>query len=550
MADVLSGVRVVGKLVRLAVERHQRDLQDGPARGLTFDPIAAARAIKFYAFLRHSKGEWAGKPLELNDWQCFILWVLFGWRRADGMRRFRTAYVEVPRKNGKSTFASGVGLELLVADGEPGAEVYTAATKRDQARIVHGEAVRMVKSSPELKRIVGIFKDNLHVQTTNSKFEPLGADSDTMDGLNVSGGIIDEFHAHKKRDVYDLLDTATGARRQPLLFIITTAGSDEQSVCFELHDHGIKVLEDGGKGQYPDDTLFVFIASIDEGDDPFDPKVWEKANPNYGVSVKPDDLERKAERARQIPSARNAFLRLHLNVWTQTATAWLDIEKWDACQQDFRPEEWAGAEVFGGLDLASKLDITAFVLLLKKDGKYCVVCRFWIPKDTAAKREKRDRIPYKQWIDDGLIKATEGSVTDYDVVEAEIADLCRKWRIGKLGFDPHNATQLSIHLQDRYGIEMLEFGQGTAHMNEPCREMEKLIEAKEIVHDGNAVLRWMIGNVSVKTNDITNEIKPAKPDDKSNKKIDGVVALLMALGVATTEPDNRSIYNETDLLVI
>jgi phage terminase large subunit-like protein len=264
------------RLVRLACKRHLEDLASGRGRGLRVDPAAARHAIEFFGFLRHSKGEWAGQTFELAPWQGFIVGALFGWRREDGLRRFRTAYCAVPRKNGKSSTAAGIGLYLLVADGEQGAEVYSAATSRDQARIVFDEARRMVASSPALNRRVETLINNLHVAATNSRFMPLSSDSSTMDGLNVHGAIIDELHAHKTRNVVDVLDTATGARRQPLLFEITTAGYDRHSICFEHHDYSIKVLE----GIVHDDASFAFIAGADDGDDWTDPEVWQKANPN------------------------------------------------------------------------------------------------------------------------------------------------------------------------------------------------------------------------------------------------------------------------------
>jgi phage terminase large subunit-like protein len=302
-------------MVRLACERHLDDLAEGAGRGLRFDLAAARHAIEFFGFLRHSKGEWAGQTFELAPWQAFIVGALFGWKRNDGLRRFRTAYCAVPRKNGKSSIAAGIGLYLLVADREQGAEVYSAATSRDQARIVFDEAKRMVASSPALRRRVDMLINNLHVAPTNSRFMPLSSDSSTMDGLNVHGAIIDELHAHKTRNVVDVLETATGARRQPLLFEITTAGYDRHSICFEHHDYSLKVLQ----GIVRDDAWFAVIAGAEEGDDWTDPEVWRKANPNLGRSVKEDDLRRKAEKAIALPGAQNAFRRMHLNEWTEQA---------------------------------------------------------------------------------------------------------------------------------------------------------------------------------------------------------------------------------------
>ncbi|GAH39281.1 unnamed protein product, partial [marine sediment metagenome] len=312
MRGVEDGSIPAGRLVRLAVERHVRDLVEGPKRGLHWDRQAAQHAIDFFGFLKHSKGEWAGQPFLLEPWEQWLLWMIFGWKRADGLRRFRTAYIEVARKNGKTTWGAGLGLYLLVADGEPGAEIYSAATKREQARLSHGEAVRMVRSSRALSRMVGVVKDNLHIRATASKYEPLGADANTMDGLNVHAAIIDELHAHRNRRVVDVLETATGARRQPLICEITTAGSDQTSICYEHHEYARQILE----GTIDDDSWFAYIACLDEEDDWLDEEAWKKANPNLGVSVKLDSLRRTAQKAKRLPAAQNAFRRLHLNEWT------------------------------------------------------------------------------------------------------------------------------------------------------------------------------------------------------------------------------------------
>ena len=302
----------------------------------------------------------------LEPWQQFLVWVLFGWLRDDGLRRYRTAYIEVPRKNGKSTWVAGLGLYLMVGDGEPGAEVFAAATKRDQARIVHSEATRMVQASPDLRRMVRRVRDNLSIPATASKFEPLGADTNSMDGLNVHGGLIDELHAHRTPSVVELLETATGARRQPLLIEITTAGYDRTSICWEHHEYTRQILE----GLVQDDTWFGVMYTIDEDDDWRDPATWAKANPNLGVSVKLDDLERKAAKAKAMPIAQNAFKRLHLDVWTQQSDRWIDLELWDAAagDEERRAEDYlAGSTCYGGLDLASVSDLCAWVMLFPRD---------------------------------------------------------------------------------------------------------------------------------------------------------------------------------------
>jgi phage terminase large subunit-like protein len=401
--------------VRLACERHLADLGSTAARGLRFDVATARHAIEFFGFLRHSKGEWAGQTFALARWQEFVVGCLFGWKRSDGLRRFRTAYCAVPRKNGKSTLSAGIGLYLLVADGEQGAEIYSAATSRDQARIVFDEAKRMVGSSPALKRRVGILINNLHVAATASRFMPLSSDSSTMDGLNVHGAIIDELHAHRTRNVVDVLETATGARRQPLLFEITTAGYDRHSICFEHHDYSIKVLE----GTVPDDSWFAFIACANEDDDWTDPEVWRKANPNFGLSVKEDDLARKAEKAIALPGAQNAFRRMHLNQWTEQAERWIDLAAWDACAGPVALELLRGRPCFGGLDLSTTTDVTALAWVFPPeddDGLWRVLSRYFVPSENLRKRAERDRVPYDLWAAQGFIEPTPGNVVDYGAI--------------------------------------------------------------------------------------------------------------------------------------
>jgi phage terminase large subunit-like protein len=532
--DVLANRIVVGQRVRQAVERHVQDLETAKERGLRFDPKAAKHVLDFFSLLRHSKGEWAGQPFVLAPWQAFLLWVIFGWKRADGNRRFRTAYIEIGRKNGKSTLAAGVGLYLFAADREPGAEVFTAATKRDQARIVHGEAINMVRMSPGLQRFIQVFKDNLSMLRTNSKYQPLGADADTMDGLNVHGAIIDELHAHKNRNLWDVLETATGARRQSLIFAITTAGFDKLTVCWQQHSYGEQILD----GIVEDDSCFVFIAALDPEDDWTDPSVWIKANPNLGVSVKLESLQEQCAKAESLPAAQNAFRRLRLNQWTEQADRWIDIGVWDEGAHAVDPEELAGRSCFAGLDLSTTTDISAFVLAFppEDDGElWKVLCRFWIPEANVAKRVQRDRVPYDQWIRDGFIEATSGNVIDYTVLHQRIQEDGERFRIRQIAFDRWNATQLSTQLTDD-GFEMMPFGQGFGSMSGPTKEVEKLIVGRQIAHAGNPVLRWMMSNVSVKQ-DPAGNLKPDK--SKSTERIDGVVALVMAVGRATLEPEPR-----------
>lgn len=544
--DVLAGRVTACKWVRLAVERHVLDLECGGDRGLYFDEVSAIRSIHFFSFLKHSKGEWAGQSISLEPWQQFLCWCIFGWKRADGLRRFRTAYVEVPRKNGKSTWASGVGLYLFDADNEPGAEIYTAATKRDQARITHAEATRMVKASPFLRKRIRVYKDNLNIEGTASKFEPLGRDADSMDGLNIHGAIVDELHAHPNRAVWDVLDTATGARRQPLMLAITTAGFDRSTLCWEQHEYTQKILNRVGEG---DDTFFGIIFTIDDGDDWRDPATWAKANPNYNVSVKSDDLKRKADKSVLMPSALNSFLRLHLNVWTQAETKWLDAERWRSCAGYVSAEALRGRRCYGGLDLSRTTDITALAWIFPpetEDEPYQALLRFWVPEQRVKDRTAKGDMNYESWVRQGLIATTPGDVIDYDYVYSQIDEDAQQFDVAEIAFDRWGAAQVYQEISEK-GLEMVQMGQGFASMSAPMKELEKLILSKRLAHGGNPVLAWMADNL-VAREDPAGNIKPDR--EKSTEKIDGMVALIMALDRATRHQDSTSVYEERDVLEV
>lgn len=422
---VVDGEIFTCSFVRQVCKRHLRDLEE--KKDFFFDTDDAEHAIRFFGFLRHSKGEWAGQRFELQPWQEFIIGSIFGWKKGDGTRRFRTAYIEIPRKNGKSTLAAGIGLYLMLADGEFGAEVYSAATKKDQARIVWEEAANMAASSPFLRDRVVVYrgKGNMNFPLTLSKFEPLGADADTLDGLNIHGAIIDELHAHKTRAVWDVLETATAARRQPLIFAITTAGVNQNSICFELHEYAGGIL----KNTISDDTFFAFISTIDDGDDWADPVSWRKANPNFGITVKEDDLKRKAEKALKLPAHQNSFKRLHLNIWTQQAQRWIDLAVWDKqawgrakhdTENRVDEEKLRGRPCFGGLDLSSVSDITAFILVFPYDDdpeEIDVLCRFWVPEEKLSDSSNRYRDLYRLWAQEGFLFITPGNAIDYGFIK-------------------------------------------------------------------------------------------------------------------------------------
>lgn len=538
--DVLSGRQLVSKWVRLAVERHVRDLETGEARGLRFDHGAARHVIDFFGFLRHSKGEWAGSVVKLEPWQQFGLAMAFGWLRADGSRRFRTTYWEIARKNGKSTLSAGVGLYLMDADGEGGAEIYSAATKRAQAKITFDEATRMVKASPFLRRRIRAFRDNLHIVGTAAKFEPLGRDADSMDGLNIHGAIVDELHAHKTRDVWDVLETATGARQQPMMFAITTAGFDRTSVCWEMHEYTQKIVE----RVIEDDSFFGLIFAIDDDLEWEEEAEWIKANPNLGVSVKLDDLQRKAAKAKEMPSALNSFLRLHLNVWTQAENRWMNPEKWRACGHAVSEEGLRGRTCYAGMDLASTGDVAGYALVFPaqaEEDRHQVIWRFFVPDEAMRERSRRDRVPYEAWVREGYITATPGNVIDFEFILASLRDDAEKFDIRELAFDRWGAAQIQTQIIDEWGDDFLVgFGQGFASMASPMRELERLVLSEKVAHGNNPVATWMVDNV-VATLDAAGNAKPDKA--KSREKIDGVVMLLMGLDRALRhQPEPESVY--------
>lgn len=569
--DVINGKITACKWVVLACERHVHDLAHAHKRGFVFDAEAAEYVLHFIGMLRHSKGKWGrgkGEFIRLEPWQQFIIWVAFGWKRDQsqrwvektvdgqiqdtrGMRRFRMLYEEVARKNGKSTKAAGLGLLLAFADGEPGAEVYSAATKRDQARIVHKEAIRMVRKNAGLRKHIKIYKDNLNLEATASKYEPLGADSDSTDGLNVHGIVADELHAWKNREMWDVLETATGSREQPMLIAITTAGIDRRSVCYEKHEYTRKVLEGWKDGSFEDDSWFGIIFTLDDGDDWKDETVWIKANPNLGVSKYMDDMRMKAKRAGQMSAALNNFLRRELNVWVQGEFKWMNMDMWRACAGEVpaleMPQWLKGETAYAGLDLSSTSDITAFLMVFPAEDDYIdVVARFWIPEDNMLIRTRDDGVHYQKWVEQGYIEATPGNTIDYDFIFEQIERDADMFDIDQAAFDRWGAARVSNVLQNK-GMTMVQFGQGFASMNPPMKELERLVLSKKIRHGNNPVLTWMADNLVARM-DPAGNIKPDK--EKSREKIDGIVALIMALDLALRHPEVKSVYSKRGIRVL
>lgn len=511
-----------------------------------FDDTAAKMAIEFIRLLRHTKGEWAGQPFELDDWQVKdIIEPLFGWKRhSDGTRRYRTAYIEVPRKNGKSTLAASIAALLLLADGEQGAEIYSAAADRDQARIVFEQAKQMIQSSPRLAKLTQPFKNTIMATKSKSVYRVLSADAPTKHGLNASGVVFDELHAQPNRELYDVMTTSVGARRQPVMFMITTAGYSRQSICWEMHEYARQILE----GIIEDDTFLPVIYAADENDDWLDEKVWIKANPGLGKTIKLDYLRSEAKKAENVPAYQNTFRRLHLNQWVQQETRWLDMQAWDACDEPVDPNLLQGALCYGGLDLASTSDIASFVLCFPNEPgdaeQYALLPFFWIPEENMIERARKDRVPYDAWVRDGLITATPGNVIDYDYIIRDIEALGEVYNISEIAFDRWGASQISQTL-DGAGFVMVGFGQGFASMSPPTKELMRLVLDGKLRHGKHPVLRWMADNLVV-TTDAAGNMKPNKA--KSREKIDGIVAGVMALDRAIRhESKPMSVYEQRGL---
>ena len=540
--DVLAGRVLACKYVKQACERQKRDLarDDLP---YTFSEMHAERVCKFIQLLPHVKGrQWAGQQIKLEPWQIFLLTTVFGWVDAQGHRRFKVAYVEVPRKNAKSTLSSGIGLYMLVADGEPGAEVYSAATTRDQARIVFSDAQRMVDQCAGLRNRFGVkkFAHAISIDGNGSTFKALSRDQGgNLDGLNVHCAIIDELHAHKTRDVYDVIETATGARQQPLLWLITTSGFNRAGICYEQRAYSLKLLDQ----VISDEEYFSIVYTIDEGDDWTRPETWQKANPNWGISVNPEDIARKARKAMEMAAAQNNFLTKHLNCWVNADTAWMDMLAWERCADTrLSIDDFEGCRCWVGLDLASKTDIAALLILFERGGEYAVFGRYYLPEDAA---EDGRNSQYGGWAIEGRLTTTPGNVTDYAYIEDELRELASRFDIAEVAYDPWQAQYLANRLQQD-GMPIVEYRQTVQNMSEPMKELEALVLKRELKHDGCPVLSWMISNV-VAHLDAKENIYPRK--EFPENKIDGVVALIMALGRAIAEQQPQpSVYEQRGIL--
>jgi len=513
-----------------------------------FDEEAAIRAIEFYPkFLRHGKGEFAGQPFELAPWQKSVVAHLFGWKKSDGTRRYRTAYMEVPRKNGKSHFAAGLALYLLTADGEMGAEVYGAASDRDQAGIVFQVAKGFVDSDSVLSKRCTLYRNSIMVESTSSTYRCIAADAHSAHGFNAHGIIFDELHTQKSRDLWDTLVTSTGARRQPLIIGITTAGYDQTTICYEVHNYAEQIRD----GILEDPAFLPVIFCADAEDDWQDPETWRKANPNLGVSITEEFLTAECQRALDVPGFRNTFLRLYLNRWTEQADRWISMERWDACGADNEEEvmeQLEGAPCWIGIDLSERHDLTAVVTLFKtEDMKYAIVTKTFLPHERLFVRAREDRVPYDLWYDDGHMLTTQGETIDHEAIVQTVLDVAERYSVRQVAIDPWNAKLVAKRLEDE-GLPVASVPQAFRTMTEPCHYLEALVTDERIMHFDHPVLRWCASNVAIET-DNNGNIRPSKKH--SLQRIDPMVALVMALGRAMLDEDGRidderSVYDADD----
>ena len=537
--EVLDGTITANQWIKAACQRHLDDLETGEKRGLYFDQEEGQRFVAFFErFLHHSKGKWAGDPFTLLPWQQFMISSLFGWKRSDGSRRFRTLFCAVGRKNGKSATCSGLGLAMLDFDQEPAAEVYFSATKRDQARICHVEAERMVKASPHLKKRIGIHRNNLHVKSTGSKAEPLSSEARSLDGLSPHCAIIDEYHAHKDAEIFHVLKSATGARAQPLLAIVTTAGWNIDGPCF----HFQKTCQDVLQGIKDDDSLLPLIYCLDEEDDWKDQSTWIKANPSLGESISMDYLVEQYTQATNYGSTEEANFRTkHLNEWVSSSDVWIKDEEWMASGSDPIEVDEKSLTWYGGLDLAAVSDFCCLVLVAPlPDGELLARRWYWLPESAWERRMDREESSiHMDMLDLSYFHLSPGNVTDYQALRRTISGyyvqdgtvmhdtscIMDQYNVASISFDRWNSSTLVTQLTVD-GVLMAPSGMGYASQSAPLRELERLILEKKLIHEGDPVLRWMIRNVMIQR-DPAGNIKLDKA--RSQDKIDGVMSLNCAV---------------------
>jgi phage terminase large subunit-like protein len=494
----------------------------------TWDGVEAARAVDFFpSMLRHVEGKLAGKPFLLEPWQSEYIATLFGWKRPDGTRRYRESLGAIPRKNGKTTLAAGIALYCLVCDNEAGAQVYSAAYSRDQASLVFSPAAKMANASPLLSKRLKVIDSTKRItyQATGSFYRAIPAEAANSHGFNAHCVVFDELHTQRDRDLYDVLKSSMGARRQPLFVSITTAGYDRHSICFEVWNHARQIRD----GILDNPYFLPLIYEMTEEEDWQDEATWARVNPNLGVSISWEFLREQAQNAKDSPAYENTFRNLYCNQWVEQAVRWLSMEKWRLGNEEV--PDLSGRECWGGLDLSTTTDVSALVLAFPRDeGGFYLVPHFWIPKENARQRAHRDGVPYQIWAQKGLIHLTDGDVVDFDVIRRDINELRERYNIQEIAIDRWNAAQLTTQLTGD-GVVVCPFGQGYASMSPAAKQFEKHVIEGTLQHSGNEVLAWMAANVAIER-DAAGNIKPSKK--VSTERIDGIVAAVMAVGRAAT----------------
>lgn len=513
-----------------------------------YDDEEAEYVISFIENLKHTKGQWHNKPFILLPWQKEIIRNLFGVKKQDGFRQFTTAYVEIPKKQGKTALGAAIALYMLIADGEWGAEVYSCAADRAQASLIYTVAVDMIGLSPALRKRLKIVASQKRIvyPAMNSFYQVLSSEAFSKHGINPHAVLYDELHVANREMFNVMTHGAADARRQPINFLITTAGNDRHSIGFEVHQKAEDIIE----GRKHDQTFYPVIYGAGEDEDWTDPKVWRKANPSLDVTVAEEKMAIACENAKQNPAEENLFRQLRLNQWVKQSIRWMPMDKWDECGFEVNPEELIGRECYAGLDLSSSIDITALVLVFPprdEDENYMVLPYFWIPDENLRLRVRRDHVPYDVWEKQGYIKMTEGNVVHYGFIETFIEELGKKYNIREIAFDRWGAVQMTQNL-DGMGFTVVPFGQGYKDMSPPTKELMKLTLEKKISHGGNPVLRWMMDNIHIKM-DPAGNIKADK--EKSTEKIDGAVATIMALDRAIRNGGSSgSVYDDRGILVL
>jgi phage terminase large subunit-like protein len=498
------------------------------------------RAVRIINQLTHTRTPWAGAPFNLRPWQERILQALFHTRR-DGLRQIRTCLLMLPRKNGKTELAAAIAIYMLLFDGEIGGEIYLAAADRDQAGLVFGAMVGMIRNDPDLEAVCDIIESHKRIvhRASRSFCRAISAEAYSKHGFNASAVIYDELHAAPNRELWDVLATSQGARRQPLMMAISTAGYDRHSILWELYAHAKKVRETPAL----DPTFLPVIYEAPPDADWTRERVWRQANPALGDFRSLEEMQIAAARAQEIPAQENSFRRLYLNQWTEQAARWLALAAWDACAGARDPAALRGRPCYVGLDLSSTKDLTALVGVFPDDTGFDVVARFFVPAESIQARATRDRVPYDQWAREGWLVATPGAVVDYDTVRRELQTWAAMYDVRIVAYDPWNATDLVGRLEQQDGLTCVAVRQGFAALSAPTKSLEKSILAKTLRQDGHPVLRWNVGNVAVET-DAAGNLKPSK--QVSTERIDGVVALIMAVEAmdrhGQTRPPSYQLY--------